>query len=185
MRDSRDTGMASSIFLLLIKHKEIRSVVKLKQSHSVCKAIFQKEFQGTRPHSSTSVLGKLHGLCILLFLLYKIPFLLPPTCQSWLLVGDLVIFYLPGSNMGSIVKAFLTSLWKRKKTVIATLFNNVFSSISRHCNLFICMCMCMYLTPNKMSSTPKAFFHNLLNRKLGKEKSKIKVYLTRLPSSTT
>lgn len=164
-------GVALSIFLLSIKHKEIRCVVELKQSHSVCKAILQKELKGNQPRSSTIVLGWLHGLytyldasTIFVPLTYKIPFLFPPTLHSQLLVGNLVLFYIFGSNMCSTVKPFLISLWKISICMYVHPKNNkfhchprfcVFPSISRHKNLFVCRFeyLYVYLLPNKMYST--------------------------------
>lgn len=171
-------------------------MVELKQSHSVCKAILQKELKGNQPRSSTIVLGWLHGLytyfdasTIFVPLIYKIPFVFSPTLHSQLLVGNLVIFYILGSNMCSTVKPFLISLWKISICVYMHPENNkfhchphfyVFSSISRHNDLFIYRfeCLYVYLVPNKMSSTKKTFLHNLLHESLCKENSKSQVYLT-------
>lgn len=87
-------------------------MVKLKHSHSACKAILQRELLGNWSHSSTSSLRKLLELYILmtpllLFPLCKIPWLFPFSLHSQLII----ILCILGSGMCS-TKPFLTSLWK-------------------------------------------------------------------------
>lgn len=90
MRQQKNRGNALSEFLLLVKYKEIRYVVKLKQSCSVCKAILQKDFQENWPSSSAVTPREPHGLYIFMspLLLFFLPishfFSLPHSSPSCL-----------------------------------------------------------------------------------------------------